>query len=99
MQEEYRNKGVVVVMVSIDEEDFLVPLYLKKHPASAQVLLPKEARNKTQNAYGVNGIPANFFLDRQGVVRFYQVGFGTGAEKRFRETLDSLLKSSASPAP
>ena len=48
-------------MVNLDKEDFLVPLYLKKHPASGQVLLPKSDRKKTQDAYGVNGIPANFF--------------------------------------
>jgi hypothetical protein len=88
---------VAVVMVNIDEEDFLVPLYLKKHPASAQVLLVGQDGKKTEDAYGINGIPTNFFLDQKGIVRSYMLGFDS--EKKLRENLDSLLSGSTSPAP
>lgn len=78
-------------MISIDEEDFLVPLYLKKKPASAVMLLSRDQRKPISDAYGVNGIPANFIIDKAGVVRNYGAGFGQGTEKKLRDWIETAL--------
>ncbi len=92
IQDEYRDKGVIVVMISLDEEDFLVPLYMKKHPASALMLLARADAKAIKAAYGVSGIPANFVIDAVGAVRHYSSGFGEGGEKKLRAEIEAALK-------
>jgi hypothetical protein len=82
---------VAVVMISIDEEDLLVPLYLKKKPAAAVMLLSRDQRKPISDAYGVNGIPANFIIDKAGIVRNYGAGFGQGTEKKLRDWIETAL--------
>jgi hypothetical protein len=82
---------VVVIQISLDEEDYLVPLYLKKKPASATMLVAKDQRKQVQDAYSVNGIPANFVIDKTGMIRNYGSGYGPGLENKLREWIDAAL--------
>ncbi len=86
---------MVVIQISIDEEDYLVPLYLKKKPASATMLVAKEQSKQIQDAYKVNGIPANFVIDKAGEIRNYGSGFGPGLENELRGWIDAALKAAA----
>ncbi len=82
---------MVVIQISLDEEDYLVPLYLKKKPASATMLVAKDQRKQVQDAYSVNGIPANFVIDKTGMIRNYGSGYGPGLENKLREWIDAAL--------
>jgi hypothetical protein len=82
---------VVVIQISLDEDDYLVPLYIKKKPASATMLVAKDQRKQVSAAYGVSGIPANFLIDKNGTIQHYGSGFGSGTETRLREWIDSAL--------
>jgi hypothetical protein len=86
---------VAVIQISIDDEDYLVSLYLKKKPASATMLLPKDQLKQIQDAYSVNGIPANFLIDRTGMIRHYNAGYGPGLENKLREWIDAALGTAA----
>jgi hypothetical protein len=85
-------------MINIDDEDFLVPLYLRKKPASATVLLPQEQVKHIMDAYGVKGIPTNVLIDKTGTVRNWSAGFGMRTEKDLRGWIDAALGNSAAPA-
>jgi thiol-disulfide isomerase/thioredoxin len=91
IQAEYKDKGVAVVMINTDEEAFRVPLYLKKKPAAATVLMKDD---KVENVYSVQGIPLTVIIDRKGVIRYRAVGFGAGKENELRKKIDELLSES-----
>ncbi len=82
-------------MVNTDVEIYKVGPYLKKNPASATVVL---SDGKTETSYGLQGIPLNFIIDRDGVIRFRKVGFGPGGEEELRAVIDALLGESTKPA-
>jgi peroxiredoxin len=86
---------VVVIQISVDEEDYLVPMYLKQKPASATMLVAKDQSKQVQDAYGVNGIPANFLIDKTGIVRNNGSGYGPGLENELREWIDAALGTAA----
>jgi hypothetical protein len=89
IQNEFKDKGVVVVMISIDEEQYKVPPFLKKNPAPATMLL---SDGQVQGRYGVQGIPFNLVLDAKGMTRYRVTGVGKGVEDAFRRAIESLLK-------
>lgn len=82
---------MVVIQISVDEEDYLVSLYLKQKPASAMMLVAKDQSKRVQDAYGVNGIPANFVIDMTGIIRNHGSGYGPGLENKLREWIDTAL--------
>jgi hypothetical protein len=85
---------VAVIQVSIDEEDYLVPLYIKMKPASATMLVAKDQAKQVQDAYKVNGIPANFLIDTTGTIQDFSSGFGPGVPAELRRAIDAVLQSS-----
>ena len=82
-----------MIQISIDEEPFLVPIFLKKIPTQATILLTEKDLDKS---YGVNGIPATFIIDQKGIVRFNHTGFGPGGEKDLMDKIDKLLDEAGS---
>lgn len=92
IQDEYRDKGLTVVMISLDAEDFLVPLYMKKYPTSALMLVARDEEKKISDAYRVRGIPVSFVIDAEGVVFYNSVGFKEGDEKKLRAQIEAALK-------
>jgi hypothetical protein len=86
IQQDYKNKGLQVVMVNIDVERFRVAPFLKKNPATAMVLLTD---GKVDGTYDVRGIPLNLILDRKGMIRSRKAGFS--GEDRMRGLLDTVL--------
>ncbi len=86
---------MVVIQISLDEEDYLVPLYLKQKPASATMLVAKDQKKQVQDAYKVSGIPANFVIDKTGMIRNYGSGYGPGLENKLREWIDAALGTAA----
>jgi hypothetical protein len=94
IQDDYRDKGVQVVMINIDAERFRVAPFLKKNPATAMVLLTDGI---VEGTYKVTGIPLNLFLDRRGMIRSRKGGFS--GEAQMRGLLDTLLNEPGGAAP
>ena len=42
--------------------------------------------------YSVTGIPATFYIDKKGIVRHKDVGFGPGKEKEIEQKIVELLR-------
>ena len=88
IQHEYKSENLAVVMISIDEEQYRVPLFLKKNAPSSLILLTDY---KIEQAYGVQGIPLTVIIDREGMIRYRHSDFEPGMEKTLREVITSLL--------
>ena len=88
IQHEYKSKNLAVVMISIDEEQYRVPLFLKKNAPSSLILLTDY---KIEQAYEVQGIPLTLIIDREGMIRYRHSDFEPGMEKALREVITSLI--------
>jgi len=85
---EYKDKGVVVVGVDIQDREETAKQFLAEFGHS----FPNgpDPAGRVAIDYGVYGVPETFFIDRKGRVRFKQVGALT--DEIARQHLDTLLK-------
>jgi len=86
----YKDEGVVVVGVAIwaQEAPFKVAqAFVKKHRLTYLVLV--DAEDKTPNLYGVEGVPTNVVVDKQGIIRYLQAGFDP---EGIRRAIEEALK-------
>jgi len=72
MQARLKDKGVVVLAVSIDDDDAAYHRFLKEYGVN-MVTVRDEAR-KAATLYGTFGWPETFVIDQQGVVRRKFIG-------------------------
>jgi cytochrome c biogenesis protein CcmG/thiol:disulfide interchange protein DsbE len=85
---EYKDKGVVVVGIDIQDRDEAARTFLAEFGHSFPNAPDPAGRIAVD--YGVYGVPETFFIDRNGRVRFKQVGALT--DELARQRLDTLLK-------
>ena len=85
---EYKDKGVVVVGIDIQDRDEAARAFLAEFGHSFPNAPDPAGRVAVD--YGVYGVPETFFIDRKGRVRFKQVGALT--DELARERLDTLVK-------
>jgi peroxiredoxin len=88
IQDEFKDKGLSVLMINLDEDKTRVKPFAEKYGFTARVLL-KDAN--IQNAYGVGAIPHTVIIDGSGVIRFNEVGFTLDTPEVFRAEIRSLL--------
>ena len=55
------------------------------------MLVAKNQKKQIENAYGVEGIPTDFLIDRDGIIRNFGSGYGPGLENKLREWIDAAL--------
>ena len=63
----------------------------------AQALRVLHADKAVQSAYGVEGIPVVYLVDRQGRVRWHRVGFSSGGEEDIAREIEKLLDEPSEP--
>jgi peroxiredoxin len=68
----YRDRGVVLVGVSLDRNEADARAYLASNGFTDMVALwgSLSAADRVATTYGVQGIPHTFIIDRSGVIRF-----------------------------
>ena len=87
----YKDRGLVVVAVSVDDKAADMEKFLKKHSASFTVV--RDAAHSLVAAADVSTMPTAFIVDREGKVRFVHSGFrGEETKKQYSEQIESLLK-------
>lgn len=84
----YKDRGVVVVGVDIQDRDEAARKFLEQFSIS----FPNgpDPTGKISVDYGVYGVPETFFIDRAGNIRFKHVGAVT--EEVFRSQVERLLR-------
>lgn len=87
LHEEYAQKGVVVIGLSVDEDKDAVPGFLQKLGVNYPVYM---AGSSITRAYGISSIPFNVFFDKKGDVVL--AGSGLVEHKDLVEIFDKLLE-------
>jgi peroxiredoxin len=68
----HRERGFVLLAVSVDTDAELVKPFLKRYKLTFPVTL--DANMDLANAYGVRALPASFLIDRDGYVAALALG-------------------------
>jgi peroxiredoxin len=72
MQARFKNKGVVVLAVSIDADDAAYHKFLKEY--NVNMVTVRDEAKKAATLYGTFGWPETYVIDRSGVVRRKFIG-------------------------
>ena len=72
MQARLKNKGVVVLAVSIDADDSEYHKFLKDY--SVNMVTVRDEAQKAARLYGTFGWPESYVIDRKGVIRRKFIG-------------------------
>jgi DsbE subfamily thiol:disulfide oxidoreductase len=90
MQAKYGAKGFKVIAVNVDNERKLADAFLKEH--KAEFTIGYDPSGDLAKAFGVQGMPSSYLIDRQGVIRFSHVGFREKDVGSLEENIQSLIK-------
>jgi cytochrome c biogenesis protein CcmG, thiol:disulfide interchange protein DsbE len=72
MQSHFKDKGVVVLGVSIDEDDAAYHKFLKDFKVN--MVTVRDGAQKASSLYGTFGWPETYVIDRNGIVRRKFIG-------------------------
>jgi peroxiredoxin len=70
--QQYRERGLVVVAVSVDRDPLLVPPFVKQAKFTFPIVL--DTKMQAATAYGVRALPSSFFVDRKGYMTALALG-------------------------
>jgi peroxiredoxin len=91
LQNKYKDQGLVVLAVSVDEKAAKMENFMKKNPVAFTVL--RDAEHKLVATAEPETMPTSFLIDREGKVRYLHNGFhGTATQKEYIAQIESLLK-------
>lgn len=76
--QEYKDKGVVFISVNIQEDESIVREFVQKGGYSWTFVI--DTTGEVTKNYRVVTIPANFFLDKEGIIRAVKIGAVTKRE-------------------
>jgi peroxiredoxin len=89
VQEKYRQRGLAVIAVTVDNDLENVRGFLKKYEVKLQALWDR--RKKVAEAYVVEKMPCSYIIDRNGIIRFIHRGYSAEELKRIENEIDELL--------
>lgn len=77
------------VVSSADEQDSLMRFMKSRELNFPSIVMPKGSDMAAQ--YGVTGIPHVVLIDRQGIVRSFEIGYSDESSKAVREMIEVLI--------
>ena len=91
LYQKYRERGLVIVAVNLDNKKADMEDFLKQHRASFTIV--RDAEHTLVSQIKIPTMPSSFLLDREGKVRAFHRGFkGAETRKQYVEEVESLLK-------
>lgn len=88
LYKKYKDQGLVIIGVN-NEDDHAKVKEFAEGKISYTVLLDGRAQFQE---YGVQGIPCTYYIDKEGIVRYRDVGFGPGGEREIERKIKELLQ-------
>ena len=92
---EYRGRGVEVLAINLDERQRDADTFLTEHPHALTVLF--DPKGASAEAFGVQGMPSSFVIDRSGTIRFAHMGYTGSVDASYRQELAQLLSEGGQP--
>lgn len=89
LHREFRDRGVSVVAINLDEERKAADAFLAARPHQMPVLFDPKGVSAT--AFVVKGMPSSVVIDRRGNIRYRHQGFTDKTLAQYRIEITQLL--------
>ena len=89
MAQEFRERGLQIVGINVDEQAEAANTFLQQHPADFLILA--DATGVCPKSFKVMGMPSSYLIDRHGVIRYVHIGFRPGEAGELRKQVKKLL--------
>ncbi len=89
MQEKYRDRGLRIIAVNLDENSADADAFLQKFPVSFTVI--RDPEGKLAEKYQVEGMPTALLFDAGGKLVGRHIGFRNGEKTAYEEAIVKLL--------
>ena len=86
---EYQPRGLEVLAVNLDERRRDADAFLGNHPHRMTVLF--DPKGASPVAFGVQGMPSSFVIDKAGNIRFTHMGYSGNVDESYRQEITQLL--------
>lgn len=97
MQAKYRDRGLVVIGVNVDQERGDAERFLVDTPSHFMIVY--DAGGQLPKQYGIEAMPSSFIFDRTGKLATKHVGFQNARRDEYEQELRALLGDEQSAAP
>lgn len=91
LHQRYAKKGFTVVAINLDEHPASMKKFLEKLETKVPFPVVADPKGKLPELYHVEGMPTTVFIDRNGFVRYRQVGFEDKHKKKYESIVVALL--------
>lgn len=89
MHQQFKDQGLQIVGVNLDENSDDAKAFLSTHPASFTVV--EDVNKQCPKAFDVKAMPSSYIIDRKGVVHHVQYGFRAGETEELVALMGKLL--------
>ncbi len=89
LQARYKEKGLEVIAISLDENPGDATAFLRRYPAAFTVAFDR--RGKVAEAYGLKVMPTSYLIDKNGLVTARFEGFNSAHKKEAESAIEELL--------
>ena len=90
LHKEYKDKGLVIIAVSVDKSEETVRKFLKKMPLDFIILHDND--NAASQPYGVYSLPTSFTVDRNGIIKGKFLGARNWTDSNSKKVIEELIK-------
>jgi thiol-disulfide isomerase/thioredoxin len=87
---EYRDRGLEVIAVNVDEDRKAALQFLEGR--SSGMHLAFDPKGVAPRAFGVEGMPSSFLIDRKGAIRHSHMGYTEKTLAAYRDEIEALLR-------
>ncbi len=95
LQAKYRQSGLTVLAISVDNERENITGFLQEHGLKLQAFWDRDKR--VSRLYDPQTMPSSYLIDRKGTLRFLHNGYSPEELKRIEAEINQLLKPAAPP--
>jgi peroxiredoxin len=90
MQEKLRQRGLIVLAISVDNERENVADFLQQNEIRLQPFWDRDKR--ISKLYDPQAMPSSYVIDRNGTLRFIHHGYSPSEIKQIEAEINQLLK-------
>ena len=90
LSRKFRQDGLVVIGIDVDDSEAAVKNFLAKTPLSFTLLIDK--RDVMRKKYRFRTLPTAFIIGKDGMIRYVHIGFGNEYLSLYEREIIELLK-------
>lgn len=89
MHQKFKDQGLQIVGINLDEEVKDADAFLVKTPANFTIV--KDVTKQCAMDFDVEAMPSSYLIDRKGIIHHIHLGFRAGDAKELESLIEKLI--------